>query len=53
MKVLVMKWSADIFKNYGSKIGLILIRSFEIFIAFEFICFLLCMYMALYSDWDK
>ena len=48
-----MKWSADIFKNYASKAGLILMRSFEIFVAFELIMFLLCWYMAVYGDCDK
>ena len=48
-----MKWSVDTFKNYGSIVGLILMRLFEIFVAFELIMFLLCWYMAVYGDWDK
>ena len=48
-----MKWSADTLKNYTSKVGLILMRFFEIFVAVELIMFLLAMYLGIYSDWDK
>ena len=40
-----MKWSADIFKKYGSKVGLVLMRLFEIFVAVVLIMFLLLRYM--------
>ena len=49
----VMKWSVDKFKNYGSKIGLILMRSIEILVIAYALMYFILYLMFKYVDLDK